>query len=70
MIAQHPIPTSVNSALQVDLFAQANASRIGSRVHSGFGGQTGFVVGAMHSPGGTRSSRCGRGTRRRTCRQW
>ena len=44
--------TSVNSALQVDLFAQANATWVGGRVHSGFGGQTDFVVGALHSPGG------------------
>ena len=39
-------------ALQVDLFAQANASRVGTHVYSGFGGQTDFIVGAMHSPGG------------------
>ncbi|NJC71312.1 4-hydroxybutyrate CoA-transferase [Planosporangium thailandense] len=51
-IAAHPNLMSVNSALQVDLFAQANASRVGGRVHSGFGGQTDFIVGAMHSPGG------------------
>ncbi|HWG98313.1 MAG TPA: acetyl-CoA hydrolase/transferase C-terminal domain-containing protein [Pilimelia sp.] len=51
-IAAHPNLMSVNSALQVDLFAQANASRVGTRVHSGFGGQTDFIVGAMHSPGG------------------
>ncbi|HXT90057.1 MAG TPA: acetyl-CoA hydrolase/transferase C-terminal domain-containing protein [Trebonia sp.] len=44
--------TSVNGALQVDLFAQANATWVGGRVHSGFGGQTDFVVGALHSPGG------------------
>ncbi|HSE71898.1 MAG TPA: acetyl-CoA hydrolase/transferase C-terminal domain-containing protein [Nocardioidaceae bacterium] len=43
---------SVNSALQVDLFGQANASRIGRRIYSGTGGQTDFVVGAMHAPGG------------------
>lgn len=43
---------SVNTALQVDLFGQANASRIGRRIYSGFGGQTDFVVGAMHSLGG------------------
>lgn len=51
-IAVHPRLMSVNSALQVDLFAQANASRVGQRVYSGFGGQTDFIVGAMHSPGG------------------
>ncbi|MFD0533763.1 acetyl-CoA hydrolase/transferase C-terminal domain-containing protein [Actinomadura luteofluorescens] len=43
---------SVNSALQVDLFAQANASRVRGAIYSGFGGQTDFVVGALHSPGG------------------
>ena len=43
---------SINSALQVDLFGQANASRIQARIHSGFGGQTDFLVGALHSPGG------------------
>ncbi len=51
-IARHPNLMSINAALQVDLFAQANASRIGQRVHSGFGGQTDFIVGAMHSHGG------------------
>lgn len=44
--------TSINTALQVDLFGQANASRINARIHSGFGGQTDFIVGALHSPGG------------------
>ncbi len=43
---------SINTALQVDLFGQANASRIGARIFSGFGGQTDFFVGAMHSKGG------------------
>jgi len=43
---------SVNGALQVDLFAQANATWVSGRTHSGFGGQTDFVVGALHSPGG------------------
>jgi acyl-CoA hydrolase len=51
-IASHPDLVSVNSALEVDLFAQANASRIGPRVYSGFGGQTDFIVGALHSTGG------------------
>ncbi|MGZ4629319.1 acetyl-CoA hydrolase/transferase family protein [Oryzihumus sp.] len=51
-IAQNPAMTSINTALQVDLFGQANASRINARIHSGFGGQTDFVVGALHSPGG------------------
>jgi acyl-CoA hydrolase len=52
LIAANPSMTSVNTALQVDLFAQANASRINARIYSGFGGQTDFIVGAMHSVGG------------------
>ncbi|MFL6138728.1 MAG: acetyl-CoA hydrolase/transferase family protein [Frankiaceae bacterium] len=52
-ISRQPRMTSVNAALQVDLFAQANASRIHGRVYSGFGGQTDFIVGALHSDGGT-----------------
>ena len=51
-IAQNPAMVSVNTALQVDLFGQANASRIRARIHSGFGGQTDFIVGALHSTGG------------------
>lgn len=51
-IARNPKMVSVNTALQVDLFGQANASRINARIHSGFGGQTDFIVGAMHSAGG------------------
>jgi acyl-CoA hydrolase len=34
-----PLMVSVNSALQVDLFAQANASRVRGVIYSGFGGQ-------------------------------
>jgi acyl-CoA hydrolase len=52
LIARNASMVSVNTALQVDLFGQANASRIGGRIFSGFGGQTDFVVGALHSPGG------------------
>jgi acyl-CoA hydrolase len=51
-IAEQPLMTSVNSALQVDLFAQANASWVRGRIYSGFGGQSDFVVGALHSVGG------------------
>ena len=51
-VAQQPAMTSINTALQVDLFAQANASRRKARIHSGFGGQTDFIVGALHSRGG------------------
>lgn len=51
-IAAQPAMTSINTALQVDLYAQANASYAHGRIYSGFGGQTDFVVGALHSPGG------------------
>ena len=52
LIARNPAMVSVNTALQVDLFGQANASRINARIYSGFGGQTDFIVGALHSHGG------------------
>ena len=52
LIAGNRAMTSVNSALEVDLFGQANASRINARIHSGYGGQTDFIVGALHAPGG------------------
>jgi acyl-CoA hydrolase len=51
-IARQRSLVSINSALQVDLYAQANASRVHGTIYSGFGGQTDFVVGALHSPGG------------------
>jgi len=52
LIARQAALVSVNGALQVDLFAQANAARVHGVIYSGFGGQTDFVVGALHSPGG------------------
>jgi acyl-CoA hydrolase len=52
LIAANRQMTSVNAALEVDLFGQVNASRINARIYSGYGGQTDFIVGAMHSPGG------------------
>jgi acyl-CoA hydrolase len=52
VIARQPTMTSINAALQVDLFAQANASYVAGRIYSGFGGQTDFIVGALHSVGG------------------
>jgi acyl-CoA hydrolase len=52
LIAKQPSLTSVNTALQVDLYGQANASRAHGMIYSGFGGQTDFVVGALHSTGG------------------
>lgn len=51
-IARHPRMTSVNGALQIDLFGQANASWVGGRIHSGLGGQSDFVVGALHAADG------------------
>lgn len=52
IIASNPRMISLNAALQVDLFGQANASRINRQIYSGLGGQTDFVVGALHSSGG------------------
>jgi acyl-CoA hydrolase len=52
VIARRPAMTSINTALQVDLFGQVNASRIGERIHSGFGGATDFLVGALHAHAG------------------
>jgi len=52
VIARQQAMTSINAALQVDLFAQANASYVHGRIHSGFGGQTDFIVGALHSAHG------------------
>lgn len=51
-IAANQMMTSVNTALEVDLFAQANAGRVNGHIYSGFGGQTDFIVGALHSAGG------------------
>lgn len=52
VIARQPAMTSINAAMQVDLFAQANASYVDGRIYSGFGGQTDFIVGAIHSLAG------------------
>jgi acyl-CoA hydrolase len=52
LIARNHGMVSVNTALQVDLYGQVNASRVKGRIHSGFGGQTDFIVGALHAPGG------------------
>ncbi len=52
VIARQRSLSSINSALQVDLFAQANASWVHGRIYSGFGGQPDFVSGALHSHGG------------------
>jgi len=52
LIAANPQMTSINTALEVDLYGQVNASRVAGSIYSGYGGQTDFVVGALHSPGG------------------
>lgn len=51
-IASRPAMLSINTAMQIDLYAQANASYVGGSIYSGFGGQPDFVSGALHSPGG------------------
>lgn len=51
-IAKQAKMTSINAALQVDLYDQANASHVRDQVYSGFGGSTDFIVGALHARGG------------------
>ena len=65
-IARNPAMVSVNMAMQIDLFAQANASFVGGVVHSGFGGQADFV---SRCPSFARRARCGRRCTRGTKRQ-
>ncbi len=52
LISANQRMTSINTALEVDLYGQVNASRVAGRIHSGYGGQTDFIVGALHSQGG------------------
>ncbi|MFI5099627.1 MAG: acetyl-CoA hydrolase/transferase family protein [Actinomycetes bacterium] len=51
-IAANPRMVSVNTALEIDLFAQANAAHVRGQVYSGFGGQSDFVGGALHAKDG------------------
>lgn len=51
-IARQPAMTSINTALQIDLHAQANASYVRGEIWSGFGGQPDFVAGALHARDG------------------
>ncbi len=51
-IAGQSAMLSINTAIEVDLYAQANASYVRGAIYSGFGGQPDFVVGALHSSGG------------------
>lgn len=52
LIARQARMTSINAALQIDLYDQANASHVRGEIYSGFGGSTDFIVGALHSRGG------------------
>ena len=52
MIAKQAKMQSINAALQIDLFDQANASHVRGQIYSGFGGSTDFIVGSLHSRGG------------------
>lgn len=51
-IAKQAKMQSINAALQIDLFDQANASHVRGKIYSGFGGSTDFIVGSLHSRGG------------------
>jgi acyl-CoA hydrolase len=51
-ISAQPAMLSINTAIEIDLFAQANASYVRGSIYSGFGGQPDFVGGALHSSGG------------------
>lgn len=51
-ISKQPQMMSINAALQVDLYDQANSSRVRNQIYSGFGGATDFIIGALKSPGG------------------
>ena len=51
-IAEHPLMLAINTAIQIDLYAQANASYVRGRIYSGYGGQPDFVGGALHSAQG------------------
>ncbi len=52
VIAQNPKVTAINAAVEVDLTGQSVADSIGTRFHSGVGGQLDFMRGAAMSEGG------------------
>ena len=52
VISSIPLMVAINTAIEVDLHAQANATYVRGTPWSGFGGQSDFVVGAMHSNDG------------------
>ena len=43
---------AINSVIQADLTGQVCADSVGTRPHSGFGGQLDFIRGAARSKGG------------------
>jgi acetyl-CoA hydrolase len=52
VIAQNAKMVAINSAIEVDLTGQVSADSIGTRLHSGVGGQVDFIYGASRSAGG------------------
>ncbi|KAK9729806.1 Acetyl-CoA hydrolase/transferase N-terminal domain [Popillia japonica] len=49
VIAQQPIMTAINSAIEVDLTGQVNSDSIGTKMYSGFGGQVDFIRGSAEA---------------------
>jgi 4-hydroxybutyrate CoA-transferase len=52
MLVRHTNLVAVNNALMVDLTGQVASESIGSRIWTGVGGQTAFMIAAQYSPGG------------------
>jgi len=52
LLVQQPNLVAVNNALLVDLTGQIDAESIGSRILTGVGGQTAFMIASQYSQGG------------------
>jgi 4-hydroxybutyrate CoA-transferase len=52
LLVQQPNLVAVNNALLVDLTGQVDSESIGSRIWTGVGGQTAFMIAAQYSAGG------------------
>jgi acyl-CoA hydrolase len=52
VVAQNDNLVAINSAIEVDITGQVCADSVGTRIHSGFGGQLDFIRGASRSKGG------------------
>jgi len=52
VIARQPRMVAINGAIEVDLTGQVCSDSVGTRFHSGFGGQVDFMRGASQSSGG------------------